>query len=81
MVTVTKINQTSITVYREGKFKTGPIELYIKVYVGNIGEWANSRWGESISDPHREKIRLGDFKAVYSLCANEIFMEVYSDQI
>ena len=31
-----------------------------------IGDWANSRLGESVSDLFREKIRLGEFKAVYS---------------
>ena len=32
-----------------------------------IGEWANSRLDESVSDLLREKIRLGEFKAVYSI--------------
>ena len=32
-----------------------------------IGEGANSRLGESVSDLFRAKIRLGEFKAVYSI--------------
>ena len=31
------------------------------------GDWANSRLGESVSDLHRAKIRLGEFKAVHSM--------------
>ena len=31
------------------------------------GEWANSRLGESVSDLSRSKIRLGEFKPVYSM--------------
>ena len=52
----------------EGKFKTGPIEIYIKVVLCNkTGEWANSRLGKSVSGPKRVKIILGEFKAVYSI--------------
>ena len=29
--------------------------------------WANSRRGESVSKPNGAKIRLGEFKAVYSI--------------
>ena len=32
----------------------------------NIGDWAKSRLGESVSDLYRAKIRQGEFKAVYS---------------
>ena len=39
-----------------------------------IGEWANSRLGESVSDLHRAKIRLGEFKAVYSI--SEVTVEI-----
>ena len=42
---------------------------YLNIYKGickKIGEWVNSRLGESVSDLHRAKIRLGEFKAVYS---------------
>ena len=31
-----------------------------------IVEWVNSRLGKSFSDFNRAKIRLGEFKAVYS---------------
>ena len=46
----------------DGEFKTGPIELYISVYIKKM-EWANSREGESVSDLYRAKIRMGEFKA------------------
>ena len=36
-----------------------------------IGEWANSNKGESVSDLYRAKIRLGEFKAVYSIKTNQ----------
>ena len=36
-----------------------------------MGEWANSKLGKSVFGavfgPHRAKIRLGEFKAVYSI--------------
>ena len=32
-----------------------------------IWEWANSRLGKSVLDLYRAKIRLGEFKAVYSI--------------
>ena len=38
-----------------------------KEVCNQIEERANSRLGESISDPYRAKIRLGEFKAVYSI--------------
>ena len=38
-----------------------------------MGEWANSRLGESVSDLHRAKIRLGEFKAVYSIYIKQHF--------
>ena len=37
-----------------------------KEVCNKIEEEANSKLGESISDPYRAKIRLGEFKAVYS---------------
>ena len=40
----------------------GLIDLYKE-----IGERANSRLGESVSDLYRAKIRLVEFKAVYSI--------------
>ena len=33
-----------------GKFKTWLIEFFYKGYCNKIGEWANSRVGESVSD-------------------------------
>ena len=51
------------------KFKTGLIELQICKYEGlckKIGEWVNSRLGKSVLELYRAKIRLGEFKAVYS---------------
>ena len=48
----------------EGEFKTGLIELHIKYHVRKLE--VNSRLGESVSDLYRAKIRLGEFKAVYS---------------
>ena len=34
-----------------------------------MGVWANSRLGESVSNLYGAKIRLGEFKAVYSMLA------------
>ena len=38
-----------------------------------IGERANSRLGESVLDICRAKIRLGEFKAVYSICMWSVY--------
>ena len=40
---------------------------------------ANSRWGKSISDLYRAKIRLGLFKAVYSK-SDLLFCRTYCKQ-
>ena len=41
---------------------------YITGYVCNeIGGWANSKLSESVLDLYRGKMRLGEFKAVYSM--------------
>ena len=37
-----------------------------KDYVTKLERGANSRLGKSVSDLYRAKIRLGEFKAVYS---------------
>ena len=44
--------------------------LYNKGICKKIWEWANSRLGESLLHLFRAKVRLGEFKAVYSTWAN-----------
>ena len=59
------------TLWYKGQSKTGWIELYMMEYVKQIDEWANSRLGKSVSDLNRAKIRLGKFKAVYSMAKTQ----------
>ena len=51
----------------EGEFKTGLIELFHET----LGEWANSRLGDSVSDLCTAKIRLGELKDVYNITINK----------
>ena len=44
------------------------------LYAGKIWRAANSRLGQSVSDLYRAKIRLSDFKAVYSILAIELVL-------
>ena len=46
-------------------------KLGFKEFCNKIGEWANSRQGESVSDLCRAKIRLGESKAVYSILLSD----------
>ena len=47
-----------------GKLKTGRIELHINEYIKKIGEFANSRLGETVSDLCKGKIKD---RAVYTI--------------
>ena len=40
--------------------------IIYKGLCNNNWDWANSKLGQSVSDLHRAKIRLGEFKSVYS---------------
>ena len=49
-----------------GRIQNWANSIIYKGLCKKISEWANSRLGETVSDLHRAKIRLGKFKAVYS---------------
>ena len=50
--------------------------MIYKESCNKFGGRANSRLGESVSDLNRAKIRLGEFKAVYSIYNQSIFVQV-----
>ena len=51
----------------EGEFKIGGIEFCVKNYVAKLERERIQDWAISVLDLYRAKIRLGEFKAVYSI--------------